>query len=358
MKNVRLHLTNVTGLGSMQLLSSLLPAIEGSNISRISEIYLPDKGFLKDYAPSDKNILVKKYKRVLPRSLSRFIECTILGIRYRSNTPLLIFGDIPLMFVPGQILFLQNSHLVSLSYKNINFFDIKASIARIIFRINITYIKAFIVQTHVMKKRLLESYPINSDKVFVVSQPVPTSLISATKIFSNDTRIEKSKLKLIYPAANYPHKNHKLLSKINENNAENWPISHLILTISPSINPAPNIDWVECIDFVNPDLMTEMYKSVDALVFLSLEESFGFPLIEAMYLGLPIICPDLPYAQEICGDSAIYFDPHHIDSLQNASSELLKRLNCGWRPDWSKKISLLPKSWSEVADQFLLIAVN
>ena len=35
------------------------------------------------------------------------------------------------------------------------------------------------------------------------------------------------------------------------------------------------------------------------LCYLSKEESFGFPLIEAMYLGLPIVCPDLPL-QEPC----------------------------------------------------------
>ena len=36
---------------------------------------------------------------------------------------------------------------------------------------------------------------------------------------------------------------------------------------------------------------------MDALLFLSTDESYGFPLIEAMFVGLPIICPDLPYAR-------------------------------------------------------------
>ena len=48
----------------------------------------------------------------------------------------------------------------------------------------------------------------------------------------------------------------------------------------------------------------------DALLFLS-EKDFGFPLIEAMYLGLPIVCPDLPFARALWND-AIYFDPNDI----------------------------------------------
>ena len=52
--------------------------------------------------------------------------------------------------------------------------------------------------------------------------------------------------------------------------------------------------------------MIDEYKRADGLVFLSLSESYGFPLVEAMWLGLPIICPDTEYARDMCVVSRLY----------------------------------------------------
>ncbi len=52
-----------------------------------------------------------------------------------------------------------------------------------------------------------------------------------------------------------------------------------------------------------------LYRSVDACIFPSICESFGHPLLEAMSMRKPLICSDLPFAREICGDYAIYVDP-------------------------------------------------
>ncbi|MHC4820330.1 MAG: glycosyltransferase, partial [Planctomycetota bacterium] len=61
--------------------------------------------------------------------------------------------------------------------------------------------------------------------------------------------------------------------------------------------------------------LARLYRSVDACVFPSITEAFGNPLVEAMALGLPLLCADRPYAREICGHHAIYFDPLDPASL-------------------------------------------
>ena len=48
-KSLSLHLTNVTGVGSTQLLQALMPALERNSYVNISEIHLPDKGYLSNY---------------------------------------------------------------------------------------------------------------------------------------------------------------------------------------------------------------------------------------------------------------------------------------------------------------------
>jgi glycosyltransferase involved in cell wall biosynthesis len=61
--------------------------------------------------------------------------------------------------------------------------------------------------------------------------------------------------------------------------------------------------------------LVELYNRVDACVFASFCESFGHPLVEALALGKPLVCADWPYAREICGASAAYFDPDKPDKL-------------------------------------------
>jgi glycosyltransferase involved in cell wall biosynthesis len=163
-------------------------------------------------------------------------------------------------------------------------------------------------------------------------------------------------LRLFYPAATYPHKNHKILGEINK--SENWPISELILTIPNNLNPNPQVDWIKCLGELQPKCMVDHYQTVDAILFLSLSESLGLPLVEAMWLGLPIICPDLPYAHILCGEQAIYFDPYDVSSLKAAVDELFKRRNCGWWPDWSSSLEKIPRDWDQVADSMLKIATS
>lgn len=50
-----------------------------------------------------------------------------------------------------------------------------------------------------------------------------------------------------------------------------------------------------------------VYEAANLFVYPSLCESFGFPLVEAMASGLPIVAADLPLNREMCGDAAVYY---------------------------------------------------
>jgi glycosyltransferase involved in cell wall biosynthesis len=61
--------------------------------------------------------------------------------------------------------------------------------------------------------------------------------------------------------------------------------------------------------------LLDAYREADACVFVSFCESFGHPLVEAMALGKPLVCADLPYARELCGEHALYVDPNRPEAL-------------------------------------------
>jgi glycosyltransferase involved in cell wall biosynthesis len=101
-----------------------------------------------------------------------------------------------------------------------------------------------------------------------------------------------------------------------------------------------------------------MYANVDGLIFLSKEESYGFPLVEAMFVGLPIICPNLPYARNLCGAQGIYFNPDSQKSLLSAVKKLKIFLDSGWWPSWDYQMKNIPSNWNIVAKSMIEITFN
>ena len=353
-----MHLTNVTGAGASQLLKSLLPSlIRGKNV-HISEIYIPDSGDLSSFTSSCADITLFKYRRFIPKLVSRFLECTLLSWKFNSATPLLVLGDIPLRVRSPQILFVQTTHLLKPTGFTLRFGDLKYAVSRLIFRFNLKRVNAFIVQTNIMRDALIATYPLAGGRVYVIPHPVPEWLLTCNFQRQPISPIAARGLRLIYPSAGYPHKNHKILTQIPKSQAEKWPVSELVLTLNGAANPAPFIPWINCMGFLSPVELIEIYEKVDALLFLSQKESFGFPLLEAMFLGLPIVCPDLPYAHALCGDEAIYFDPNSIESLECALKNLKDLLIHGWKPDWSSSLSGIPEGWDRVAANILRVVLD
>ena len=296
------------------------------------------------------------YRRRLPNALSRLLECTLLARRFEGSSPLLVLGDLPLACHAPQTVFVQTPHLTAGATRGRWLDGLKFAIARWVFRRNAGRARAFIVQTPVMKAALIEAHPEIADRVHVIAQPVPGWLLNAGIARIGRRRPASAGLSLVYPAALYPHKNHRLLGSLDA--SDDWPVESFTLTIAPDWSPARGIAWLKCIGFVSPVRMLDLYREADALVFLSTDESYGFPLVEAMFVGLPIVCSDLPYARTLCGDGAIYFDPGSLASLKAAIETLNVRLCAGWWPDWTAQRSSFPPDWDAVARSMSAIALN
>ena len=70
----------------------------------------------------------------------------------------------------------------------------------------------------------------------------------------------------------------------------------------------------------------EMYRvmgGAKAFLFLSLIEGFGLPPIEAMQLGVPVICSGVSSLPEVCGDAALLVDPGDPDEAAQNLKDLL-----------------------------------
>lgn len=65
-----------------------------------------------------------------------------------------------------------------------------------------------------------------------------------------------------------------------------------------------------------------LYKGAWVFCFPSFAEGFGLPPLEAMGQGCPVICSASTSLPEVCGDAALYIDPHDASSLVRALSQV------------------------------------
>ncbi len=65
-----------------------------------------------------------------------------------------------------------------------------------------------------------------------------------------------------------------------------------------------------------------LYAGALALVFPSLYEGFGFPVLEVMHCGTPVICSNTSSLPELAGDAALLVDPLDEQAIAAAMSKL------------------------------------
>ena len=64
-----------------------------------------------------------------------------------------------------------------------------------------------------------------------------------------------------------------------------------------------------------------IFAEAAMMVFPSLMEGFGLPVLEGMRSGLPVACSDLPSLAEVAGDAAHLFDPYSVADMSRALEE-------------------------------------
>ena len=69
---------------------------------------------------------------------------------------------------------------------------------------------------------------------------------------------------------------------------------------------------------VRTEELIALYNRAEALVFPSLYEGFGLPVLEAMACGCPILCSNVTSLPEVAGDAAIFFSPKDEDAIARA----------------------------------------
>lgn len=71
-----------------------------------------------------------------------------------------------------------------------------------------------------------------------------------------------------------------------------------------------------CVGYVDEPSLKCLYKNAYAFVYPSLNEGFGYPPLEAMHEGCPVLASATASITEICGDAVVYFNPYLINEIK------------------------------------------
>jgi glycosyltransferase involved in cell wall biosynthesis len=93
-------------------------------------------------------------------------------------------------------------------------------------------------------------------------------------------------------------------------------------TGAPGTFLGPRGQTIIRLDYLSRALLTKLVRGAKAVVFPSLYEGFGLPVLEAMQLGTPVITSITSSLPEVAGDAALLVDPYDVDALVGAMRRL------------------------------------
>lgn len=179
-----------------------------------------------------------------------------------------------------------------------------------------------------VKMSLVDRYRIDADKIDVVYEghcPEFRIIDNPDHLESVRSRYDLRKPFMYYPAATWPHKNHKrLLAALRIMKERNGFDGQLVLSgiamqandgVVKEIERLGLHNDVVMLGYLPGEDLPALYNLARLMVFPSLHEGFGIPLLEAMACGCPITCSHATSIPEIAADAALFFDPASEDDI-------------------------------------------
>lgn len=290
------------------------------------------------------------------------LELAELPMRIRRGEweVLLSLGDTssPRVAVP-HVLFVQQAYLAysasAWGFRPNPSFGAKMHIMSAYFRMGLSNVQRFVVQTQDMRAKLIDRWSLESDRVVVIPSSVGSDVLDFQPL-----RVETAPY-MLYVAGPAPHKNHQILPRVLA--AMVRKDVKIQITVNPGALPgldrmASTLGVQDRLEYLGPlgrVAMLNALASATAAIIPSELESFGLGYYEAMALGVPVIAADRAFAREACGNAALYAPPQDADALAahadtvSASATFQAHMGRQSRARFEK----VHLGWDEIASRFI-----
>ena len=166
------------------------------------------------------------------------------------------------------------------------------------------------------RDRIATEFSFASDKIFVIPNPVPEGYVSRPKPFNvNFPRILQ--------VGTAPNKNlNRLIQAINGQPCK-LRIIGLLDDEQLKFLKESEVDYQNVVNITDIEVLQE-YDQADLVVFVSLAEGFGMPIIEAQAIGRPVIVSNLSPMKEVAGVGALTVDPFDVSAIRSAIRQVIE----------------------------------
>ena len=186
-------------------------------------------------------------------------------------------------------------------------------------------VDAYLVQTPTMKRAVIDWYRAGGGNDPTVHVAPFADFAHEHKPPPEQTGVS-TRYDFVFPASGERHKGHATLLEAWKLLADDGLRPSLALTVPKNDTvflktlSAYKTNFglnVSNLGVLSHDDLMDVYAASGALIFPSLTESFGLPLIEAEQVGLPVLAGELDYVRDVCSPSET-FDPRSSVSIARA----------------------------------------
>ncbi|HSX25026.1 MAG TPA: glycosyltransferase family 1 protein [Candidatus Andersenbacteria bacterium] len=210
------------------------------------------------------------------------------------------------------------------------------------------------------KNDIIENYNISSDRISVVYPGVPNSPVSSpAHIHQVRMAYNLPEQFILFFGALEPRKNVPAIIEAFSAIADRVP-HHLIIAgesgwkakkINEVIARSQYRDRIHMIGFVNEQDKSALYAAADLFIYPSFYEGFGFPPLESLLAGTPVVVSFNASLPEVVGQWATLIDPYNTPHLALVLAELLRSPK---RVPLNVRKQILEKySWERSANQIV-----
>lgn len=262
-------------------------------------------------------------KRLVDISWHSIAEQLLLPVYLISEKPDLVhfpYFSVPL-FYRGKFIITIHDLIIDhfdtgrASTRNLLIYKLKRLCYKIIIKSAILRANKIIAVSQSTKKEIIDHYHISAGKIMVTYEAADLNRASDQRLVAKDY--------LLYVGNAYPHKNLERLIDAFQKIKTSTKNLKLILVGKKDYfyqrleKNLPSLEKKDIVFFGYADSqqLANLYTHAQALVFPSLMEGFGLPGLEAMKIGTPVACSDIPVFKEIYQESACYFNPLNVDEM-------------------------------------------
>jgi len=192
-----------------------------------------------------------------------------------------------------------------------------------------------ITSSHNTKKDILSFFKIEEKKIKVIYLPLDSSFKpqEEEKVKATLSKYGIKKNYILHVGNNSYHKNIKALYNayklLPQSIRDNYDL--VLVGFKDNDNEYP---LAKILSYVDDDSLKCLYSGATLFVFPSLYEGFGYPPLEAMSLGCPVLASHNSSIVEVLGDFAIYFNPENIMEIVSKIEALINN------PEMRKEMGL------------------